>query len=58
MHFRKNVIFNIIFDETSKIWWNKQDMIDPTTVGLAHVVAFGCGISFGFDLNNGAHVAF
>ena len=33
-------------------------MIDPTTVGLAYNVAFGCGISFGFDLNNGAHVAF
>lgn len=38
-----------------------QDMIDPTTVGLqglAHVVAFGFGISFEFDLNNGPHVAF
>ena len=33
-------------------------MIDPTTIGLAHVVAFRRGISFGFDLNNGAHVAF
>ena len=55
MQFRKKLIFNIIF---FKIWWNIQDMIDPTTVGLAHIVAFGCGISFGFDLNNGAHVAF
>lgn len=33
-------------------------MIDPTTIGLAHVVAFWCGISFGFHLNNAARVAF